>query len=215
MLRKLLILGSGIALAACSAIGIRDGTEEPSFTVMQRIGAVEIRAYGPRVAAETMVEADEEAARTVGFRRLAGYIFGGNQGKVGIAMTAPVAQAPGGQNLPREEQRSLTQTASGQWVVQFFLPREWTLESLPAPNDPLVRLVPVPASTVAVLRFTGDRGAAAVARRQTELLETIAPTDWHPAGQPMAWFYDPPWTLPWLRRNEVAVVVEMIPPKTR
>jgi hypothetical protein len=75
------------------------------------------------------------------------------------------------------------------------------------PNDPAVRLVEVPGETMAVLRFTGDRGAAAVAARQAELLRGLAGTAWAPQGEPVAWFYDPPWTLPWLRRNEVAVPV--------
>jgi hypothetical protein len=91
---RLLSVLSGLLLGACSVIGVRDGTEEPRFEVIDRVGAVEVRRYGPRLAAETLVaSASETAARSEGFQRLAGYIFGGNQASAKIAMTAPVAQA--------------------------------------------------------------------------------------------------------------------------
>ncbi len=85
-----------VAEAGGTIVGIRHGTEEPSFTVERRLGDVEIRRYGSRIAAETTIEANEEAARNEGFRRLARYIFGGNKGSTKIAMTAPVAQAQAG-----------------------------------------------------------------------------------------------------------------------
>ena len=81
-----------VAEAGGSIVGIRHRTEEPPFTVERRLGDVEIRRYGSRIAAETSIDANEEAARTEGFRRLARYIFGGNKGNTKIAMTAPVAQ---------------------------------------------------------------------------------------------------------------------------
>jgi len=212
MFSKIASLVSGIALAACSVVGIRSGTEEPAYSVMANAGPVEVRGYGPRLAAETVIDADEEAARSAGFRRLAGYIFGDNQSKSQIAMTAPVAQSPvnpstSSQTIAMTAPVSQARDASGQWVVRFFLPREWTLDRLPTPADPAVHLVTVPAETIAVLGFSGDRGADAVHARQAELIGLLARSPWRVAGTPVAWFYDPPWTLPWLRRNEVAVPV--------
>jgi hypothetical protein len=107
-------------------------------------------------------------------------------------MTAPVAQAA---------------TPGGASVIRFFMPDEWTLDTLPRPNDPAVTLVPVPAETVAVLRFTGDRSPETVAARTADMERALEDTTWRPAGTPVAWFYDPPWTIPFLRRNEVAVPV--------
>ena len=106
-----------------------------------------------------------------------------------IAMTAPVAQAQG----------------EGGWVIRFFLPA--ALTDPPAPNDARVRIVPVPEETVAVLRFSGTATQDAVADRTKALMAALSRSPWHPAGEPVAWFYDPPWTLPPLRRNEVAVPV--------
>lgn len=195
-----------VAEAGGSIVGIRAGTEEPDFTVERKIGGVEIRRYGPRIAAETTVDADEEAARNEGFRRLARYIFGGNNGKAKIAMTAPVAQQ-------QSEKIAMTAPVAAQrgpgdeWVIRFFMPSKYTLDSLPTPNDDAVRLVPVPAETVAVLRYSGLIGADAVESHTRELLDTLRENGIETVGDQMSWFYDPPWTLPFLRRNEVAVGV--------
>jgi hypothetical protein len=208
MFARIAALAAGLAVAACSVVGDRRGTEEPPFDVVGRAGAVEIRRYMPRIAAETEIEADAEAARNAGFRRLAGYIFGANRGAEKIAMTAPVAQAPAdGARIAMTAPVAQQPAGPGRWTIRFFMPGQWTLATLPVPNDPAVRLVEVPGETMAVLRFTGDRGAAAVAAREAELMRALNGTAWPPQAAPVAWFYDPPWTLPWLRRNEVAVRV--------
>lgn len=194
------ILGS-LGLGACSVVGIRSGTEEPAFTVLDRPGALEVRQYGPRVAAETSVDASEVAARSEGFSRLASYIFGRNAGSAKIAMTAPVAQEPG-------ERIAMTAPVSQDGsVIRFFLPSGLTVASAPRPLDERVRVVDVPGQTVAVLRFSGSTAPDAVGAHKAELTATLPGTAWVAVGEPFAWFYDPPWTLPPLRRNEVAVVV--------
>lgn len=210
-MRAIITLLSGALLAACSVVGVRQGTEEPVFQVVAHQGKVEIRQYAPRIAAETVVAGEEQAARSAGFRRLAGYIFGGNQGGTKIAMTAPVAQQSGGTRIAMTAPVGQTRDAEGRWVIRFYMPAAWTMERLPHPNDPQVRLVEVPAQTFAVLRFSGDRSAAAVGARQAMLLAALAGSGWVAHGEPVAWFYDPPWTLPWLRRNEVAVEVARAP----
>lgn len=195
-----------VAEAGGSIVGIRSGTEEPAFTVERKVGGVEFRRYGPRVAAETTIAADEESARNEGFRRLARYIFGGNKGKAKIAMTAPVAQQQSekiAMTAPVAAQRG----SGGEWVIRFFMPSKYTLDTLPTPNDDAVRLVTVPAETVAVLRFSGLIGADAIESHTRELLDTLHDNGIETVGDPVAWFYDPPWTVPFRRRNEVAVGV--------
>ncbi len=87
------------------------------------------------------------------------------------------------------------------------MPSKWTMETLPKPDDDHVNLVEVPAETYAVLRFTGDRSPAAVAARTDELRKILRDNDVDPVGEPVAWFFDPPWTLPFRRRNEIAIPV--------
>lgn len=209
MLNKIAGVLGQVAEAGGSIVGIRSGTEEPSFTVERRIGDVEIRRYGPRIAAQTAITADEEAARNEGFRRLARYIFGGNTGKTKIAMTAPVAQEQDRKGQKIAMTAPVAAERSGdEWVIRFFMPSEHTLESLPTPNDERVELVTVPAETVAVLRFSGIASTDAIAARTEELLSTLRTDGVEPKADPVTWFYDPPWTVPFRRRNEVAVTLD-------
>ena len=200
------LLGT-LFVSACSVVGIRSGTEEPHYDVVERVGEAELRAYAPRLAAETVVAGSAEAARGEGFRRLAGYIFGGNAGGSRIAMTAPVAQADAGAGQRIEMTAPVAQAPAGAagWSIRFFLPAD--IADPPAPRDARVRIVTVPGETVAVLRFSGIASEGAIADQRGRLLGLLAPSAWAPAGAPVTWFYDPPWTLPPLRRNEVAVPV--------
>ena len=209
------VVSQGLEFAG-SVVGLRWGTEEPRFTVLDTVGSgdtkVEIRRYADRIAAETTVAADEDAARNIGFRRLAGYIFGGNDGGAAIAMTAPVTQGSG---------RTIAMTApvaqqgGDRSTIRFFMPSKWTMDTLPRPNDERVALVEVPGEIVAVLRFSGDRSPAEVARRTSALRAALTGSGYQPVGEPVAWFYDPPFTLPFRRRNEVVLPVSGSPATSR
>lgn len=200
MLQQIPRLIRRLIQAAPAVIGWRVGTEEPPYEAESLADGVEIRHYGPRIAAVTTVGADRDAALRLGFGRLAGYIFGDNGGVSGagpvggqkIAMTAPVAQTGG-----RDDG----------WDVQFYMPARSTIDTLPEPNDDRVRLAEIPAQSVAVLRFSGDRGPDAVAEHTARLREVLREYGFEADGEATAWFYDPPWTLPFLRRNEIAIPV--------
>jgi len=197
-----------VAESVLGIVGIRVGTEEPPHDTERLAGGLEIRRYRARIAAETTVVAAEERARSEGFRRLARYIFGGNGGSDQIAMTAPVSQAGStGAKIAMTAPVSRTGDDDNGWVIRFFMPSKWTLDTLPTPDDDRVRLVEVPAETMAVLRFTGDRGPATIAAKSDELLKMLRDNGIEASGEPQAWFYDPPWTLPFRRRNEVVVPV--------
>lgn len=214
MLRSLLSVPIRLLELGGSVVGIRHGTEEPAYTVLQQIPGAQIRRYGPRIAAETTVAAGEEAARNVGFRRLARYIFGANHAAAKIAMTAPVAQQPAGVHGEKIAMTApVSQTAGGEggWVIRFFMPADKTMASLPEPDDAAVKLVTVPEETVAVRQFTGSRSARAIAAQTAALMQSLRDGSlkgFEPVGAPAAWFYDPPWTVPLLRRNEIVVPVK-------
>lgn len=207
MLQKIAFTIGQVVESALGVVGIRVGTEEPPHTSRRLTDAVEVRRYEPRIAAQTIVDADEEEARQEGFRRLARYIFGGNGGKKRVAMTAPVSQSPAGsQKIAMTAPVSSTPGSDG-WVVRFFMPSEWTMDTLPEPDDDRVTLTEVPAETVAVLRFSGGRGRDDVQPQIAALTEALRAEGIEMLGEPMTWFYDPPWTLPPLRRNEVVVAI--------
>jgi hypothetical protein len=198
-------LGAELLKAAGNIVGIRSGTEEPQYSSRPLTASVQIRQYSSRVAAETTVLADDDQARSEGFRRLAGYIFGKNQRQAKISMTAPVAQQS--DTIAMTAPVSQLSSPTGGSIIRFYMPAKWTLASLPTPGDESIRLTEVPAETLAVLRFSGDRSAAAVAKRTDELLNTLRDSNIKTSGDPQAWFYDPPWTLSCARRNEIAVPI--------
>ena len=111
MKSKLAAVAAALLTTACSTVGVRSGTEEPAFTEVERIGDIQVRTYGERIAAETMVTGSSEAARNRGFQKLAGYIFGGNAARTSIAMTAPV---------PERQAARLTTPASIQRRAAFW-----------------------------------------------------------------------------------------------
>jgi hypothetical protein len=206
MLKTIANIVGQVAEGVGNIVGIRLGTEEPTYTVERKIEDVEIRRYEPRVAAETVIGGDEESARNQGFRVLAGYIFGANSGSDKIAMTAPVVQQSS-EKIAMTAPVATQRRPSGEWVIRFFMPSKYTLDTLPTPDDDRVHLVDVPEETVAVLRFTGSIAPRAVAERSEQLLKVLYRNGIEPNGDPLAWFYDPPWTLPCRRRNEVVAAL--------
>ncbi len=209
-LKKVTKLAGQVVESVLAVVGIRVGTEEPNYSRRRLTDTVEIRQYGQRIAAETTVLDNENRARNVGFRRLAGYIFGANHADQSISMTAPVSQhaTRGAQQIAMTAPVVQTGGADGGWVIRFFMPAKWTMETLPTPDDDRVRLVTLPPETVAVLRFNGDRSPKAVTTRTAELRKVLQDNGIEPVGEAVAWFYDPPWTLPLRRRNEIAIPVD-------
>ena len=201
-----------IALAGCSVVGIRSGTEEPGYHVVATVGEVQIRQYAPRLAASVTVQGDEIAARSAGFRRLARFIFGANAADASISMTAPVAQSSGSKiAMTAPVAQAPGPGPGGSWTITFYMPAKYTLASLPKPTDSGIQILEVPGATYGVYRFSGIPGAAPVAAAEQKLLAGLKNSAWVPQGSVVDWFYDPPWTLPFARRNEVAVIVSQRP----
>lgn len=181
--------------------------EEPAFQSVVRDGAFEIRDYPALVVAEVTVTGEQKEAARKGFRLLAAYIFGGNGRKQGIAMTAPVTQERTGEKIAMTA--PVTQTGTdGEWVVRFTMPSGDSLETLPKPNDARVRLRVTPPVRVAVIRFSGLAQPDDVAAKTAELTEWIQRRHLHRAGPASLAQYNPPWTLWFLRRNEVMIPIE-------
>jgi len=198
-----------IVAALCAAVlgGYVLAVEEPVFRSVLQDGAYEIRDYPALVVAETTVSGGQKEAASAGFRRLAGYIFGGNRGKRKIAMTAPVAQQPTGEKIAMTA--PVAQTLSGdQWVVRFTMPSGSTLATLPEPNDASVKLREVPPARFAVVRFSGLARPDDVAAQTAALSRWIDGRRLKATGPATLAQYNPPWTLWFLRRNEVMIPVE-------
>lgn len=177
--------------------GVRALYEQPRYAVIERLDReVEIRAYEPRLAVET-------DARGLGdgesFGRLFRYITGANNGAGRIAMTTPVETAGQRVAMPAP----VEQGAGG--TMRFFLPRADAEAGAPEPTEAGVRLVQVPAERVAALRFSGRTTPEDRAEQERILTRVLAAVGLRASGAPMFMGYDPPFTVPFLRRNEVAV----------
>lgn len=191
-------------------------TEEPKYELIEKSGDFELRHYQPMLIAEVLVDGDMDQASGKGFRLIADYIFGNNITKIGsskkIKMTAPVTIEP------RSEEISMTipislKNISGRWQVSFVMPSKYTLDTIPLPNNKQIMLRKVPARKVAVLEFSGFVNEKNTANRTQELLKWMDKNNLISSGSIELSRYDPPWTLPFLRRNEI--IVEYVKSKAK
>lgn len=202
-MKYMTVILSGLFFAGCSVVGIRT-TEEPDYSLIYEEEDFEVREYGEILVAETTSDGEYSESTRKGFRKLAGYIFGDNTKKMEIAMTAPV--------MIENENVEIAMTApvlqqkedSG-WRMQFVMPSEFTINTLPLPNNSDVTLKTLPKSKFAVVRFSGFLSEENIRENSDKLLEWIADKGYTIASQPQSAGYDPPWTIPFLRRNEVMV----------
>jgi hypothetical protein len=185
-------------------------TEQPKYQLEAKLGMLEIRRYPPRWVAETRVQNSWDAALGEGFRRLARYIFGNQQrsrvqspSSEKLAMTAPVNVRVG-----RGLVGTKADAAGASHVVSFNLPAGRTRESLPRPADERVTIALKPEARMAVLRYRGRRDGDTVAAKFLELLVALRRAGLRHRGNPQFAGYDPPSTLPLLRRNEVWIELE-------
>jgi hypothetical protein len=197
-----------VAIALSITGGFAMATEEPSYAVSLKDGNFEVRDYPAMVAAEVSVSGDRAQASSEGFKLLAGYIFGGNTKKQSIAMTAPVVQAA-------SESEKIAMTAPvmqtgqpGSWTVRFLMPSGYTLDTLPSPNDPRVRLLPVPAARMAVVQFSGLAREDDIAAQTVLLGDFVTRNQLQTDGTPVLARYNPPWTPWFMRRNEIMLAVQ-------
>jgi len=210
--RWIIAAAAAASLAGCSVFGGK-AAEEPPYELVLKDGDFEIRDYAAMAVARTRVEAEDyRAAVGEGFGRLFGYITGDNTGEAEIEMTAPVLTEEAGTSGREGAEISmtapvLTEESAGGWDVTFVLPSEITAETAPRPADPAVRIETVPARRVAIARFSGFLSAENIAENREALMAWLDARGEAPIGPWEAAGYNPPWTIPWMRRNEIMVPI--------
>jgi hypothetical protein len=181
--------------------------EEAKYTVILKDESFELRQYEPHLVAETVVDGDFDKAGNEGFRRLFKYISGENQNKRSIVMTAPVSQDAGSEKIAMTAPVSQERT-DGRWRVAFVMPSEYTMDTLPQPVDPKVSLRHVPACRMAAITYSGTWSRERYDKHKALLEAFIRQRKWSPLGEPVLARYNSPFTLWFLRRNEVLIPVQ-------
>ncbi len=198
-----LMLISPLLCCSCVTVGI----EKAKYQVIEKEGKFQLRQYKTQIVAETVVESDFDEAGNMAFRRLFNYISGENRKKESIAMTAPVNQKSSSEKIamtaPVNQQQS-----EGNYIVSFLMPSKYTMETLPEPLDSSVRLRQIPARKVAVIRYSGSWSRKKYEAKKALLEEFIKKKGLKITGQDIFARYDPPFQIPFLRRNEVLFEVE-------
>mgnify|MGYP003488130035 FL=1 len=185
-------------------------TEEPKFESLRQEGNIEIRRYVPLIVAETLVDGDMDSASKRGFQVIANYIFGNNER---IAMTVPVVAEPQGSaekiamtvpvSIEPQNADNSKMAGAQRWRIHFVMPSQYTLATLPNPLNPQVQLREIPAKTFAALTYSGSNTESTVQEKTEQLLEWLKTQRIETIGNPQLARYNPPWTLPFLRRNEI------------
>lgn len=192
--------------------------EEPKYSVLEQSGEFELRYYAPLILAQVQVTGDLDTASSQGFRLIAAYIFGKNQVNDKISMTAPVTMesksdfasqkiamtAPVTIEVNNPKNKDI---GNNQWVVSFVMPSEYTLATLPMPLDSQVQIREIPAQKKAVITFSGFYNQDKVLEKTKVLEAQIESRHLQAIGEPQFARYNPPWTLPFMRRNEIIIQV--------
>ena len=176
--------------------------EEPDYRVDSKTNHYELRSYGPIIVAETKVNSDFEKAGNQAFRILAGYIFGANKSKTKIEMTAPVSQELVSEKIEMTAPVSLLKADVG-YLVQFTMPKKFTLATLPVPNDPRVQLRQLPPRKVAVYRYSGSWSEERYKTMLAIFNDELKKNNIKVTGEPVLARYNSPFQIWFLRRNEI------------
>ncbi|WP_217701492.1 SOUL family heme-binding protein [Thalassospira lucentensis] len=195
-----------VGVSAVAVGPVMSDVETPDYDVVSSDGAFEVRQYPPIIIAEVTLDGSRKDAIGDGFRLLADYIFGNNKVKQDIAMTAPVQQQKSTEiamTAPVQQQSS-----GDEWTVSFVMPSKYSMETLPDPVNQRVSLKQVPAKKYVVITFAGTTSDENVQEHEEKLKTYITDNSLSVFGPPKYAFYNPPWTLPSMRRNEVMMEIQ-------
>ncbi len=198
-----------LSFAALSVfMGGAMANEEPRYEVVKKEGDFEVRRYQPMIIAEVLVTGTLSEASNKGFRQIADFIFGNNEDPIKkqsekIAMTAPVTMEADISSKIAMTAPVTMEGSGGAWKMAFVMPSKFTMDTLPKPKNSNVIIKQMPAQQVAVVTFSGWVDKEKLSAQTTRLNEWMAKNGLKTSGSAQLSRYNPPWTLPFWRRNEV------------
>ncbi|WP_255535266.1 heme-binding protein [Polynucleobacter sp. AM-26B4] len=198
-----------LGFAALSVLmGGAMANEEPRYEVIKKEENFEVRRYQPMIIAEVLVAGALSEASNKGFRQIADFIFGNNEDPIKkqsekIAMTAPVTMEADTSSKIAMTAPVTMEGSGGAWKMAFVMPSKFTMETLPKPKNPNITIKQIPTQQLAVVTFSGWVDEEKLAAQTTRLNEWMAKNGLKSSGSAQLSRYNPPWTLPFWRRNEV------------
>ena len=206
MKKLILIILASIASAVVLIGPIMSKVEKPKYIVNFTEEDIESRSYDSMIVAEVLIKNSREESISQGFRVLADYIFGNNVSAEKIPMTSPVIEQ-------KSEKIPMTAPVKQQikdniWSIQFIMPAQYSMDSLPKPNNNNVKIKLIPPADYVVIKFNGKNENKNIQIHEDKLKEFIEKKDLEVKGKPIYAFYNPPWTIPILRRNEIMIEIK-------
>jgi hypothetical protein len=200
-------LPATLAVAILAVHAPAEAVEEAEYKVVKKDGDIELRDYEASIVAETLVKSDFKGASNKAFRTLFRYIDGENEASGKIAMTAPVSQEPGSQKIDMTAPVSQEAAEDG-WSVSFMMPASFTMETIPKPTNPAVKIREIPAYRAAAIRYSGTWSEKNYNEHHDLLTGWLNEQGLQPAG-PAVWArYNAPFTPWFMRRNEILIRIE-------
>ena len=190
--KQLVVFLSLLTLTACTVFGDVSVKVAP-YKVTASDGAFELRHYEQLVLVSTGMPDGMDSASGP-FRKLFDYISGKNSKTEKISMTAPVF---------------LNQARQATKTMSFVLPKDFSLLKAPLPIDPAVKLTELNDYSVAVITFSGLLNQNTISTNKALLKTWVENRGLKINGTAKAAGYNPPFTFPFLRRNEIFIPVKM------
>lgn len=191
-------------LSGCSVFGIRSGYEQLSYNVIEQIEDVEIRRYPARLVAEVSNMKDDSEAFMVLFR----YISGQNSSNDSVAMTTPMQVDKASIKIAMTAPVEISKVGEDSVSMRFFLPASFSADSAPKPNDPRIKIISLPEQSFAAIAYSGLNSQERFQSESDRLVKVLAGSKWKPVSAPSFLGYDPPFAIPFLRRNEAVIQVD-------
>ena len=190
-----------LAFGAAMIGPIMSNVEVPAYKIVKKEQNIEIRQYPPLIIAEVKTAGSRQDSIGNGFRILADFIFGNNEGEKQLSMNGPIRQQEGikiAMTAPVQQEKTDTE-----WAISFIMPSKFSIDTIPNPINDRIKIIQIPSKRYAVITFSGRSTEANLTKHTNELEIYMNGSSYSKVGNAKYAFYNPPWTLPFLRRNEV------------
>ncbi len=196
-----ILLLSVLAVGAAMIGPIMSNVEVPAYKILKKEQNIEIRQYPPLIIAEVKTAGSRQASISDGFRILADFIFGNNEGEKRLSINGPITQQEGikiAMTAPVQQEKT-----DAEWAISFIMPSKFSIDTIPNPINDRIKIIQMPSKRYAVITFSGRSTEANLTKHTNELEIYMNGSSYSKVGNAKYAFYNPPWTLPFLRRNEV------------